>query len=681
MDGREAERSEGQEGSGDKQMNQPVSTVDTGELLDNSGSAEQHGSHLDVKGTGQGAVVGTVDENGVTAEPAPPDAPVTSTHARQEDERREGVDAEVAGAPIGANGNGGSDEGEEEELEIAAMDGQEEADFLEDDLEEEEDVGHRQLLDDDEDNEDEEISEEDEDIAVPRPTKRKEIKKRSMFVDDAAEEDEDESRKFKRSRFIDDIADVDDEDEGEDEDDELDDLIDDQGDAADAQDIAEVRKAIREAEIQARKDEEIDPEELQKYLAERYSRDRTAAYAARETEETDKGVMQQALMPTKADPRLWVIRCADGSERDVLVRLQQKCYDYASKGEPLLIKSAFCKDNLKGFIYVEARSESHVLKALGGLRSVFFSKKPKLVPIEEMVTAISYIKPKTKAVKQGSWVRMKSGLYKGDLARVHMVDMNEGRAQVKLVPRLDLAAMASKKAASSRGEAAKKGPRSRPLPKPFIPEEARAFNLEVMQQRDRMTGEMQYVLSNNQRFSGGYLIKSVALKTLTVESTAPPLDELQKFDAASQTERNQEDVADLLKSFDIDSGTTIFAPRDKVIIKGGELQGVKGTVVRVTDSNEIMVQLNDSALAGIDAISFAPKELRKYVEIGAHVKVINGSHKGQTGMVVSVEDTICHIVTDATREDIKVFIRDVTEAVAVASTIESYVLWLLYWLI
>ncbi len=521
-------------------------------------------------------------------------------------------------------------------------------------------------LEDLEDDLEDDISDEPEEADVVKKKKR-----RNIFVDDAAEEDEDDLRK-KRSRFIDDIADVDDDDEEDDDEEGVDDLIDDAGEQPTAQDLADVRQAMREAEIQARKDDEIDPEELKKYLAERYSKERTAAYTAGDMDETDTAVLQQALMPTKSDPKLWVIRCSDGSERDIVVRLMQKCYDYATKGTPLQIKSAFSKDNLKGFVYVEARSESHVLKALAGLRSVYFSKKPKLVPVEEMVTAITYIRPASKSVAAGSWVRMKSGLYKGDLARVEFVDINDGRAIVKIVPRLDMAGMAAKKAAKSRGsEVPKRANKSRPLQKPFIPEEARTFNLDVVQQRDRMTGEMQYILNNTQRFIGGYLMKSVALKTVAVETSAPPLDELQRFDAASQSDVNKEDVTDLLKGFDIDAGKTIFAARDKVEVKQGELQGVRGTVVRVTDDGQIMVRLHDSALSGFEPISFNPKELKKHVEVGAHVKVINGSHKGQTGMVVSVEDSTCHIVTDATREDIKVFIRDITEAVAVATTIDS----------
>ena len=57
----------------------------------------------------------------------------------------------------------------------------------------------------------------------------------------------------------------------------MEDLIADEGEAPDEVDMAEVRRAMRAAEAQALKDEDINPEELQKYLKERFAPDRVAA--------------------------------------------------------------------------------------------------------------------------------------------------------------------------------------------------------------------------------------------------------------------------------------------------------------------------------------------------------------------------------------------------------------------
>lgn len=46
----------------------------------------------------------------------------------------------------------------------------------------------------------------------------------------------------------------------------------------------------------------------------------------------------------------------------------------------------------------------------------------------------------------GSWVRVRTQLYKGDLAKVMNIDLTRGQAEVRLVPRLDYAAMAKARA-------------------------------------------------------------------------------------------------------------------------------------------------------------------------------------------------------------------------------------------
>lgn len=50
-------------------------------------------------------------------------------------------------------------------------------------------------------------------------------------------------------------------------------------------------------------------------------------------------------------------------------------------------------------------------------------------------------------------------------------------------------------------------------------------------------------------------------------------------------------------------------------------------------------------------------------QIGDHVRVLNGAHKGETGMVVQVEHGVCAVVGDATRTQFRVNARDLTENV------------------
>lgn len=59
-----------------------------------------------------------------------------------------------------------------------------------------------------------------------------------------------------------------------------------------------------------------------------------------------------------------------------------------------------------------------------------------MVPIKEMTDVMRVVKDKVR-MKEGTWVRMKRGLYKDDLAQVDFVDPSEHKIRLKLIPRID----------------------------------------------------------------------------------------------------------------------------------------------------------------------------------------------------------------------------------------------------
>jgi hypothetical protein len=62
---------------------------------------------------------------------------------------------------------------------------------------------------------------------------------------------------------------------------------------------------------------------------------------------TDTGVVgQQGLLPTPNDPKLWLVTCKAGHEREAVVQLLQKSYTLAERGQPLRILSAVALDHL-----------------------------------------------------------------------------------------------------------------------------------------------------------------------------------------------------------------------------------------------------------------------------------------------------------------------------------------------
>ncbi|KAK0576829.1 hypothetical protein LWI29_023963 [Acer saccharum] len=436
--------------------------------------------------------------------------------------------------------------------------------------------------DEEEDMEDDDYEEQydEEEEEDDRSSKKR---RRSDFIDDAAEEDDDEEEdddddedygggggggkrpkpKKRGSQFFDLEAQVD-SDEDEEEEEGEDDFIVEGG--ADIPDDDDGRRMHRRP-LLSREDEQEDVEALERRIQARYARSSHTEY---DEETTD--VEQQALLPSVRDPKLWMVKCAIGREREAAVCLMQKCID---RGPEMQIRSAVALDHLKNYIYVEADKEAHVKEACKGLRNIY-SQKVMLVPIREMTDVLS-VESKAIDLSRDTWVRMKIGNYKGDLAKVVDVDNVRQRVTVKLIPRIDLQALANK---LEGREVAKK--------KPFVPpprfmnvDEARELHIRVERRRDQMTGDY-FENIGGMLFKDGFLYKTVSMKSISTQNIKPTFDELEKF--RSPGENGENDIASL---------STLFANRkkghfmkgDAVIVIKGDLKNLKGWVEKVDEEN------------------------------------------------------------------------------------------------
>lgn len=86
--------------------------------------------------------------------------------------------------------------------------------------------------------------------------------------------------------------------------------------------------------------------------------------------------------------------------------------------QPLQIKSVVAPDHVKGYIYVESYKQTHVksaIEGIGNLRMGLWNQQ--MVPIKEMTDVLKVVKEVTN-LKPKSWVRLKRGLYKDDIAQV-----------------------------------------------------------------------------------------------------------------------------------------------------------------------------------------------------------------------------------------------------------------------
>ncbi|KAK5109665.1 hypothetical protein LTR62_006787 [Meristemomyces frigidus] len=514
---------------------------------------------------------------------------------------------------------------------------------------EDEPVAAEEDGEDDEEEEEEEDEEEDEEEEGQPSRKRRRKHRRNQFIDVEAEVDEEE-------------------DEEPEEDDDL------PGDEIHPDDLQELPPGAdrddrihRELDRQRDARAQIDAEQEAARLKERYGRQNRAAGAGSAI------VPQRLLLPTQDDPRIWRMRCKPGKEKEVLISLQARIQERLKSREPVQILSAFERtkgpdDPMAGMLYVEARRVDDVSAALEGLTNMFMSFKPFQVPVDEMPDLLKVTKDKQ--LQEGMYVRVKRGLYAGDLGQVDEVNENGAQVLIRLVPRLDYGLHEDSNGPAQQQDLQQRGSdgkRKRPvkvqLPRPpprlFSENDARKRHSRYISRQGGLTNSWNY---QGKEYVDGYLVEPFRLNALQVLNVNPTLEEVSRFATKGDDGGENLDLRQLAATIKTSSGSE-FLPGDKVEIFRGEQKGVSGVSLQVyANVVKIKVDPGHGSLSG-SVIEAPVKELRKLFREGDHVKVIGGSsYQEEVGMVVRTKGDSVTLLTDAEQKEITVFSKDLREA-------------------
>ncbi|XP_071104525.1 transcription elongation factor SPT5-like [Haliotis cracherodii] len=475
------------------------------------------------------------------------------------------------------------------------------------------------------------------------------------------DEDEDERQRRKKrarvSKFIIEEADVD--DEGDEEDDVeweegAEDIID-KKTMLDGNSAREMENHQRLRHLwDSQREDEIEEYYRQKYgetpAAERYG----------EGEEMSDEITQQGLLPGVKDPNLWVVKCRMGEEKSTVIHLMRKFIAYQFTDEPLQIKSVIAKEGLKGYIYIEAYKQTHVKQAIEGVGNLRIGLwQQQMVPIKEMTDVMKVVKETTN-LKSKSWVRLKRGVFKDDLAQVDYVEPSQNVVHLKLIPRIDFSKPRGvfRTSASQEAERNKKRKR-RPAQKLFDIDGVRAIGGDVSTDGDFL------IFEGNRYNRKGFLFKSFVMSAIIPDGVKPTLSELERFD--NTPEGLDVDLVPQKKS-STSEVTHNLAPGDVVEVCEGELVHLQGRVIRV-EGNKITIMPKHEDLK--DPLEFPAHELQKYFKMGDHVKVIGGRYEGDTGLIVRVEDNMVVLFSDLTMHELKVLPKDLQLCTDMATGVDS----------
>ncbi|PIA16505.1 hypothetical protein COEREDRAFT_102199 [Coemansia reversa NRRL 1564] len=460
------------------------------------------------------------------------------------------------------------------------------------------------------------------------------------------------------SNFLDIEASVETDDEDyDDEDDEAlgDFIVENERELATAeQDALRHRSAVRPPVFQD--DDTLDADAIEAQLRERYSGYATSGTRGAPPPIDADWVPQRLIIPGINDPHLWMSRCSPGKERDVVLAAARRVLQWSSSAKYKKVYSVYCRDGLPGYIYVEARSMADAQAALEGIPGVFSSKMT-LVPIDDMIDVVK-VKSHMPKLNPGSWVRVRRGNYAGDLAQVVSILESSDAVEVRLLPRLDYSAQGN-------GRVSKRG--TRPA--------QRLFSIEDAQRADPRTlsSRQNEILWKNDRFINGYLHKDMRIVSLQLDNVNPTLEEIAKFAAGEAGEDGDEQAAIAALANQAAAATmggveeaNGLGARDlqqgeQVEVIEGDLAGVVGVVRSVEGNNVVRIEPELGALARgkrTGTMSFPASQLRKRFRTGDHVKVLNGRHANETGMVLDVADAVATVYTDVSKSEIRVLTKD-----------------------
>ncbi|PIN24453.1 RNA polymerase II transcription elongation factor DSIF/SUPT5H/SPT5 [Handroanthus impetiginosus] len=275
------------------------------------------------------------------------------------------------------------------------------------------------------------------------------------------------------------------------------------------------------------KEEEMSEEELERMLEERYKPGAGFVTYA-DDYENKKSIDRDIYVPSAKDPTIWKVKCMVGRERHSAFCLMQKYVDLENLGTKLQIISACALDHVKGFIFIEAEKQNDIYEACKGLPNIY-SSRVAAVPKNELSRLLTF-RSKSSGISEGMWARVKNGKYKGDLALVAAVNHARKKVTVKLIPRIDLKALAEK---FGGGVPAKRN--AIPAQRLISSSELEEFRPLIQTRRDRDTNQVFEVL-DGMMLKDGYLYKKISIDSLSFWGVMPTEDELLKFEPAKNDE-------------------------------------------------------------------------------------------------------------------------------------------------
>jgi ribosomal protein L24 len=277
------------------------------------------------------------------------------------------------------------------------------------------------------------------------------------------------------------------------------------------------------------------------------------------------------------------------------------------------IRSAFTRDSIRGAIYVECNLDTDMislLKLTPGIIQKQSGVVRQLIDPSDWVKLLK-LKDPFSVVKEGQWVRVHKGVYKGDPGFIMRVDA--WGAKVLVIPRL--------KTPTPQADTSLKRKRTAIRPEP------RLFDPTTFESMFQCKPKLQYDGSYTSRgriFHHGLLQLNLDLHSISPNFAGVPGRILELFSSHPDVSRSEFPRPD----------EWIFEEGERVIVsseKEGKIAAVESTHL------DVDLATNE----GIVAVSWY--NVRKVFSVGDFVIVMSGPSRGLRGWVKRIADDTVHL--------------------------------------
>ncbi|KAG6835087.1 hypothetical protein H0H93_004994 [Arthromyces matolae] len=318
---------------------------------------------------------------------------------------------------------------------------------------------------------------------------------------------------------------------------------------------------------------------------------------------------------------LWKVSVKVGCEESATFALFNK-YLMGGQAYPE-IRSIIGRRTRPGSIYIEASSQKDVLNLCRDVSDVYSTK---ITPIPMPDARLCLNHPPVDKPKPHSWARItKSSLYKGDLAYIYTYDESKG-ANVIVIPRVDIS--------RRRSRTERRPPQALLKLEDII--------LQLGKGAVEIRGE-EFKFRNKRYHSKGYH----RFYTHNLQPYTPTMAEAAVFCECPLL--SPKAVFELSQKLQI----LRLQNADPVVVTQGDLKGSVGVILYI-DENLSVATVTFPDFPG--GLSLPLRHLRKHLEVGDCVQIVEGVDKGTVGWVTSLLHDINEVILwdDHTSREVRV---------------------------